>query len=190
MLPDGRPAAMPSEDYFGMSDQELSDIIAYIRSQPPVDRESRPRELGMVGTVLMALKKIKISAEHAKHDAAHPKHPPRAANTAEFGRHLIGVCTGCHSATLAGGPIVGGDPKWPPAANITDARRRPRRLVLRGLRRRDARGQEQGRPGAEAAYVPDGSLRQADDRHRAAGDVDLPSKPSPQSQRPSSSPAA
>lgn len=26
---------------------------------------------------------------------------------------------GCHSANLAGGPIRGGDPSWPPAANLT-----------------------------------------------------------------------
>jgi mono/diheme cytochrome c family protein len=26
---------------------------------------------------------------------------------------------GCHGQDLAGGPIVGGDPAWPPAANLT-----------------------------------------------------------------------
>ena len=31
MLADGRPAAMPAEDFQRMSDQELSDIVAYIR---------------------------------------------------------------------------------------------------------------------------------------------------------------
>ncbi|HKJ02975.1 MAG TPA: cytochrome c, partial [Longimicrobiales bacterium] len=39
----------------------------------------------------------------------------------EFGAHLAGVCTGCHSATFAGGPVAGGDPSWPPAANLTPA---------------------------------------------------------------------
>jgi mono/diheme cytochrome c family protein len=28
---------------------------------------------------------------------------------------------GCHGENLAGGPIVGGDPSWPPAANLTPA---------------------------------------------------------------------
>ena len=38
VLPDGRPAVMPSIDFVQMSDQELSDIIAYIRSFP-ADRQ-------------------------------------------------------------------------------------------------------------------------------------------------------
>ena len=35
--PNGKPALMPSEDFRQMSDQELSDIIVFIRSQPSVD---------------------------------------------------------------------------------------------------------------------------------------------------------
>jgi hypothetical protein len=37
----------------------------------------------------------------------------------EFGRHLAGICTGCHTENFAGGPIVGGDPSWVPARNLT-----------------------------------------------------------------------
>lgn len=32
--PDGSPAIMPSEDFFKMSDAELSDIVAFIRAAP------------------------------------------------------------------------------------------------------------------------------------------------------------
>lgn len=35
--PDGHPAAMPSSDFQRMSDQELSDVVAYIRSRPGGD---------------------------------------------------------------------------------------------------------------------------------------------------------
>jgi mono/diheme cytochrome c family protein len=29
------------------------------------------------------------------------------------------MCTGCHGPGLSGGPIAGGPPDWPPAANLT-----------------------------------------------------------------------
>ena len=52
-------------------------------------------------------------------DVPHPVKPPASAATVEFGRHLAATCMGCHGQDLAGGPIVGGDPSWPPAANLT-----------------------------------------------------------------------
>ncbi len=117
---DGRPAAMPSEDFQRMSDQELSDIIAYIRSLPPVDREVPPVRLGPLGKVLVATGQLPLSADRiASHDAPHAARPPAADVSVEFGRHLAGVCTGCHREDMAGGPIRGGDPSWPPATNLT-----------------------------------------------------------------------
>jgi mono/diheme cytochrome c family protein len=120
VLLDGRPAAMPSGDFERMSDQELSDIIAYIRSLPPVENTVPAPTLGPVGKILMATGKLTLSADEIEsHDSQHRVLPPAADTTVEFGRHLAGVCTGCHSETLAGGPIVGGDPAWPPAGNLT-----------------------------------------------------------------------
>ena len=118
--PDGRPTVMPAEDFFAMSDRELSDIIVYIRAQPPVDRATRPREFGPVGKILLALGKLLLSAErHPDHAKAHRAKPPLPSDTLAFGKHLANLCTGCHRADFAGGPIPGGDPKWAPAANIT-----------------------------------------------------------------------
>jgi cytochrome c553 len=118
--PDGKPAAMPSEDFQLMSDRELSDIIAYLRTVPPVDNEVAPPSLGPVGTFLMATGGLPLSANvvpdhHAKHDVL----PPTAEPTPEFGKHLAGVCTGCHRASFVGGPIPVGPPDWPPARNLT-----------------------------------------------------------------------
>jgi mono/diheme cytochrome c family protein len=122
VFPDGKPAAMPSGDFKLMSDQELSDVIAYIRSLPPVDNQVPARELGPMGKVLMATGQIKLSADEIEsHDAPHATLPPAADTTIEFGAHLAGVCTGCHSPSLAGGKIAGGDPSWPAAANLTPA---------------------------------------------------------------------
>jgi len=117
--PDGTALAMPSEDFQRMSDRELSDIIAYIRSVAPVDAEVPPVSLGPIGTFLVALGELRLSADHIDHDYAHPEYPPAEAPTAEYGEHLIAICRGCHGSELAGGPVVGGDPDWPPAGNLT-----------------------------------------------------------------------
>jgi len=117
---DGTPAAMPSEDFQRMSDQELSDIVAYVRSRPAVDNEVPPISLGPLGKFLMATRQFKLSADMIEsHDTPHTVMPPAATVSVEFGRHLAGVCTGCHMADLAGGKMVGGDPSWVPAANLT-----------------------------------------------------------------------
>ena len=119
---DGRPAAMPSSDYQRMSDQELSDVVAYIRSQPVVDNAVPPVTLGPLGKILMATGNLPLSADMiADHQSAHAVAPPASEATAEFGAHLAGVCSGCHGEDFAGGPVVGGDPSWPPAANLTSA---------------------------------------------------------------------
>jgi mono/diheme cytochrome c family protein len=120
VLRDGRPAMMPSSDFFGMSDHELSDIVSYVRSVPPVDKEIARPTFGPVGTILVATGKLPISAiEKKEHKAAHPVEPPDTSVTVEFGKHMLQVCTGCHRENLAGGPITGGDPSWPPSLNLT-----------------------------------------------------------------------
>ena len=47
-------ADMPSDDFAGMSDPELSDFVAYIRSVPPVDNTVPSRTFEPVGTLLLA----------------------------------------------------------------------------------------------------------------------------------------
>jgi mono/diheme cytochrome c family protein len=118
--PDGTPGVMPSQDFFAMSDRELSDVVTYIQSMPPVDNDVPPPTFGPIGTMLLATGQFRVTASyHPGHDQAHPVDPPTAAPTVEYGEHLSKVCTGCHRANFAGGPIVGGPPDWPPASNIT-----------------------------------------------------------------------
>lgn len=118
--PDGTPAVMPSEDFRKMSDQELSDIITYIRTAPPVDKVVPAIETGPVGTMLVATGQLLLTAEQIPdHHAAHLVEPPAEGVTVEFGAHLTQPCVGCHRADLSGGPVIGGDPSWPPAGNLT-----------------------------------------------------------------------
>jgi mono/diheme cytochrome c family protein len=120
VLPHGRPSAMPAQDFQLMSDQELSDVIAYIRSKPPVDNEVPPIRLGPLGRILVATGQIQVAAlTMASHDEGHAALPPVAEVSLDFGRHLAGVCVGCHGADFSGGRIAGGDPSWAPASNLT-----------------------------------------------------------------------
>ena len=59
---DGRPAAMPAGDFQLMSDQELSDIIAYLSTQPAVDIEVPEVTLGPLGKPDSSKALDKISA--------------------------------------------------------------------------------------------------------------------------------
>lgn len=119
--PDGTPSAMPSQDFARMSDQELSDIVTFINSLPPVDHTVEvPVSLGPVGRILVATGSLPLASDLiGVHDQDHLSTPPPAARTVEFGGHLASTCAGCHGPTYAGGPIPGGDPSWPPAANLT-----------------------------------------------------------------------
>lgn len=117
---DGTPTAMPAEDFQRMSDRELSDIVAFLGTVPPVDNEVPPVSLGPIGKLLIATGAIGPAYDRiAEHQAPHAPHPPAAEASVAFGRHLAAVCTGCHREDLSGGPIAGGDPSWVPAANLT-----------------------------------------------------------------------
>ena len=115
----GRAAVMPSEDYVGMSDSELSDIVAYITSLDPVDKKVPAPTFGPIGTLLLGNKALPLSAESHASTTEHPADPPAAAVTVEFGKHLSQVCTGCHGSDLAGGTIDAGPPSWPKSRNLT-----------------------------------------------------------------------
>jgi len=117
--PDGTGAIMPSQDYFKMSDAELSDIVAFIRAAPAIDAQVPAPRFGPVGTVLLALGKLPISAERQEPTRAHPTRPPETADNVQFGEHLTATCTACHRSNLAGGPMSFGSPDWPAAANLT-----------------------------------------------------------------------
>ena len=176
VLPDGRPAAMPSEDYQLMSDQELSDIIFFVQSQPVVDNQVAPVRLGPLGTVLVATGQFPLSADLIEaHDTAHALYPPDTAVSVAFGRHLAGVCTGCHRDGLSGGPVAGGDPSWP-LASKPDARRCCAwRVELRAVRGGDARRAAARRRPAASTHDAHGSVCRADDRRRDGRAVAVPS---------------
>lgn len=120
VMPDGSRSIMPSVDFHRMSDQELADVIVFIRSLPAVDRTMPPSTLGPLGKILVATGRLSFSADVITElGIAHPTDPPPTGVTREFGAHVAAPCMGCHGMDMAGGPVPGGPPDWPLAANLT-----------------------------------------------------------------------
>jgi mono/diheme cytochrome c family protein len=117
--PGGRVTVMPAEDFALMSDRELSDIVSYIRSMPPVDREQPAVSFGPVGTMLVATGQFTFPSDRIEHGRPHQAEAPEATASVEFGKHVAQTCMGCHNPEFSGGKIVGGDPSWVPARNLT-----------------------------------------------------------------------
>jgi mono/diheme cytochrome c family protein len=120
---DGRPLkVMPSSDYAHLTEGDLAAIVAWVRSRPAVDTVQPPVQVGPVGRALFVAGKLPmLHAERIDHARATGMTVTPAV-TVEYGRYIAAVgCQGCHGRTLAGGPIEGGAPDWPPAANLTPA---------------------------------------------------------------------
>ncbi len=113
---------MPSTDYVHLTETDLAAIIAWVRTRPPVDTVPPAVQVGPVGRALFVAGKLPIL--HAERiDHARPATMSVSAGaTAEYGNYIAAVgCQGCHGLALAGGPIEGGAPDWPPSANLTPA---------------------------------------------------------------------
>ncbi len=121
--PDGTSVfIMPSTDFAHLSDADLGALIAYIRSAPPVDRETpEPHaRLSFLGNVMYGagmfghlLRADRIQQMGELPSAAQP------GVTADYGEYLVTIngCRDCHGAQLAGGKA--GDPSSPLAPNLT-----------------------------------------------------------------------
>ncbi len=113
---------MPSDEYQNLSDADVSAIIAYLRSLPPVDRELPRTSLGPVGRGLITFGVPFIPAARIDHKAPPaPRTAPPVGPTTEYGQYLVSVggCRGCHGPNLVGAP--GHAPGEPASANITPA---------------------------------------------------------------------
>jgi len=117
---DGRPAfIMPSEDYSRLTDADLSALVTYVRSLPPVEGGG-PLEarVPLPVRVLYGLGAIQDAAARIDH-ALPPPLPVAQAVSPEHGHYVAQMCVGCHGPGLSGGKIPGGPPGWPAAANLT-----------------------------------------------------------------------
>jgi len=96
---------MPSSNFYYFSDRDLGDIIAYLKTLPPVDKEWSEPEFTPFGKILVsagALGNV-IEAENINHNAVRPSAPTPGV-TATYGEYLVRVsgCRMCHGEDLAG----------------------------------------------------------------------------------------
>ena len=104
---DGRKlAVMPANEFARLADDDVAAIIAFLRAQPPVDHVLPPVAYGPAFRAAITLGTFPFAYDAIDHARLTTPTAPRGA-TVEHGRYLIGSCTGCHGATLAGGPVHG-----------------------------------------------------------------------------------
>lgn len=111
---------MPSHEYWHLSDSDLSALLAYVRSVPPVQRVIPPRRLALPLRAIYLLSDdvALLPAALIDHDAPRPD-APREGDVQALGRYLAVTCTGCRGQGLSGGKIPGTSPDWPAASNLT-----------------------------------------------------------------------
>jgi len=154
---DGRSAAiMPAKAYRYLSPSDLAAIIGYVRSMPPVDTTWPDRSFGPISRTLVTLGKLPIfQAEGADLTRADVPAAPAEDTTAAYGEYLarIGGCQECHNPAMSGGPIAGGDPDSPPAANLSlfGSGAWPESTLVNALRHGKRIG---GGPDLDARFMP------------------------------------
>jgi mono/diheme cytochrome c family protein len=88
-----------------LSDDDLTAIIAYLKTIPPVNHTIRERHFTPLAKILLAAGMLgKLPAETVSHEV-HVTSPTKAA-TAEYGEYLVNTndCRVCHGLKLNGGP--------------------------------------------------------------------------------------
>jgi len=115
----GKTSSMPVTEFRAMSDHELSDVVSYIRSMPPVNRQMPPVALGPIFSFIVATDRDGTLGTFAiDHSKPHAVDPPALAASVALGQHIAQVCTGCHGPQFSGGKLAG-DPSMPEVANLT-----------------------------------------------------------------------
>lgn len=108
---------MPSQDIYEISNQDMRDLINYVKNALPVDRVVPGKSIKPLGRVLLFADKFPfLSAELINHNAEIPD-VVKPAETAEYGHYLATVCQGCHGPKFTGAESH--EPGGVPAPNIT-----------------------------------------------------------------------
>jgi len=119
---DGHPLLiMPSEDYQSMCEQDMRDIVAYLRTVKAVEKADQPNSAGPLLKMFWALGKTPQVFGMDMIDHNRPWAPKvRESVTPAFGKYIfMNTCVGCHRENLKGGPMPGTPPDWAVPANIT-----------------------------------------------------------------------
>jgi cytochrome c553 len=117
---DGRGLiGMPSRLWHQLREEDLTDLLAYLKSIPPVDNQMPQRKIGPLFRVMLALGKAPLTeARLIDHDTPF-NNAPTPGVTLEYGEYLALGCTGCHGSQLNGGMARDFDGELVVAQNLT-----------------------------------------------------------------------
>ncbi len=106
---------MPSEVFHNMSDADVQSVVAYLRSQPPVQHDLPDVNLSVVAAFFVA---IGAPLQANQTPITQPIVAPPSGVTLEYGKYLVSImgCQSCHGQDLAGGAGGFGPP---PGPNLT-----------------------------------------------------------------------
>jgi mono/diheme cytochrome c family protein len=112
----GRPLIiMPSQGLHDLSDADVQAVVAFIRSQSPVDHPVPPRNLNLLAALFLGAGMFPTSAQQPIQGAVVA--PP--SGTAEYGHYITRAygCRDCHGNDLTGSS-GGGGPAGPALAGV------------------------------------------------------------------------
>jgi mono/diheme cytochrome c family protein len=109
---------MSADHYAAYGDEDLADLIAYLKSVPPVDNDLGERQLQFPGNIIFGVFAFDGWAVNKIDHAAVGGEAPEFGATAAYGQYLINVasCSSCHAENLAGNY---GQLDSPPGPNLT-----------------------------------------------------------------------
>jgi cytochrome c553 len=115
---DGRSLLiMPAKELRSLADEDVSSLVAFARTLPPVNRDLGKSEVSLLGAVVLGLTNAPLfSAEGFDHGHRHAP-AVEAGPTPEYGLYLARTCRGCHGDDLQGGTQI--EPGGPPSADIS-----------------------------------------------------------------------
>jgi len=102
--PDGVSViGMPSEMFTGLTDEDLGDILAYLRSVPPRSGPAPARRLGPVARLAFVAGKLRPAAELVRRATLLTNIWPHDGDSTVRGAYLARTsCTECHGLDLRG----------------------------------------------------------------------------------------
>jgi mono/diheme cytochrome c family protein len=97
----GRPLiVMPAQEFHALSDEDVTGLVAYLRSQPAIEPDTPENGLNVIGGLLASALPVVTNQPHI----AGPVAKPAAGATAEYGKYVVDIsfCRDCHGEDLHG----------------------------------------------------------------------------------------
>lgn len=107
--PDGTGVIiMPSSVYYFLADEDIGNLIAYLRSLEPVENELPDTRIEIMARLFFMLGEFKAEPDLIPDEPRTEK--PAEGPTAEFGAYIAqGLCAACHGQDLHGGSMDDGE---------------------------------------------------------------------------------